>query len=58
MALALLLAIGFLGARFADGPLGPIPDGALEAGELVETPVTDWGFTAEIPEIPGTPAPC
>jgi hypothetical protein len=36
-----LLALLFLAARLHDGPLGPLPGGALEAGEEVTVPVTD-----------------
>jgi len=46
-----LVALVFLGARLHDGPLGPIPGGPLEHGELVTTPVTDWTFAADVPEI-------
>lgn len=45
------LALLFLGARLHDGPLGPIPGGALEAGEEVTVPVTDWSFARDIGEI-------
>ena len=41
----------FAAARLGDGPLGPLPGGPLEAGELVSEPVGDWSFAAEIPEI-------
>jgi hypothetical protein len=30
-------------ARFADGPLGPLPGGPM-SGERAAEPVTDWGF--------------
>lgn len=39
------------GARFKDGPLGPIPGGPLVAGPLVATPVSDWGFVADVETI-------
>jgi hypothetical protein len=48
VALAVLL---FFGARFHDGPLGPIPGGALASGEVVAEPVADWSFAADIPEV-------
>ena len=38
-------------ARFHDGPLGPVPGGPLEAGELVSDAGVDWRFAADIPEI-------
>ena len=34
------------GARYADGPLGPVPGGPM-GGEAVAEPVTDWGFIVE-----------
>jgi hypothetical protein len=46
------LAIVVVGvARFHDGPLGPVPGGPLEAGELVRDAVVDWRFAADIQEI-------
>jgi hypothetical protein len=49
----LLIAVAalFVGARFHDGPIAVIPGGPLVAGELVETPVTDWSFATSVPEI-------
>jgi hypothetical protein len=46
----LLVAIGalFVAARFHDGPIAVIPGGPLVAGELVETPVTDWSFASGV----------
>jgi hypothetical protein len=38
-------------ARFHDGPLGIAPGGPLVAGELVATPVGDWGFATDVPTI-------
>ncbi len=49
--LVALIALVFFGARFHDGPLGPIPGGALAAGELVREPVADWSFAKETGEI-------
>jgi len=49
--LALLIVVAFFGARFLDGPLGPIPGGALVSGELVSEPVADWSFAKDVPEI-------
>jgi hypothetical protein len=52
LALVVLAVIGtFIGARWLDGPLGPIPGGPLVAGPLFTDPVGDWGFVAEIKEI-------
>jgi hypothetical protein len=49
--LAALIALVFFGARFHDGPLGPIPGGPLAAGEAVREPVTDWSFATDTGEI-------
>jgi hypothetical protein len=46
-----LVALVFLGARLHDGPLGPIPGGALEDGPEVAEPIGDWSFAKEIGEI-------
>ena len=51
LAVVLLVAGLFVGARFHDGPLGAIPGGPLLAGELVSQPPTDWSFAAEPKEI-------
>lgn len=50
-ALVVLVALIFLAARFHDGPLGPIPGGALASGEVVAEPVADWSFARDVPEI-------
>ena len=39
-----LVGATFIAVRFMDGPLGPIPGGSLEAGELHTSPVSDWTF--------------
>ena len=44
-------ALVFVGARFHDGPLGPIPGGALASGEIVSAPVTDWSFAKDVAEV-------
>jgi hypothetical protein len=49
--LVALIALVFFGARFHDGPLGPIPGGALAGGELVAEPVADWSFAKDTGEI-------
>ena len=46
-----LVALLFVGARFHDGPLGPIPGGPLAAGAEVSVPVADWSFAEDIAEI-------
>lgn len=50
-ALLILVALLFVGARFHDGPLGPIPGGPLVSGLLVAEPVTDWSFATDVQEI-------
>jgi hypothetical protein len=49
--LVALIALAFFGARFHDGPLGPIPGGPISSGELVSQPVTDWSFAKDTGEI-------
>jgi hypothetical protein len=49
--LAVLVALVFLGARLHDGPLGPIPGGPLQSGELVSEPVPNWSFVKDVGEI-------
>jgi len=49
--LVLLVVVVFIGARFADGPLGPIAGGALASGEIVSGPVADWGFAESVDTI-------
>ncbi|MEO6025917.1 MAG: hypothetical protein ABIR79_03505, partial [Candidatus Binatia bacterium] len=49
--LVVLIALGFFGARFHDGPLGPIPGGPLVGGDAIAGPVTDWAFAADVQEI-------
>ena len=48
--LVVLIGALFAGARFHDGPLGVIPGGALEAGELVASP-PDWRFAKDVQEV-------
>jgi hypothetical protein len=48
---AVLAGATFFGARFLDGPLGPIPGGPLESGVMVSGPVGDWTFATDVPEI-------
>jgi hypothetical protein len=43
---ALLALVAFV-ARYLDGPIGPLPGGPLEAGELHELPISDWSFAAD-----------
>lgn len=42
-----LLVLVVLGARFNDGPIGPIPGGPLRAGSLEQDAVTDWSFATD-----------
>jgi hypothetical protein len=51
VAVALLVGLVVLGARFHDGPLGPLPGGPLRAGERVVEPVADWSFAADVAEV-------
>jgi hypothetical protein len=49
--LVVLGALATLGARYHDGPIGPLPGGPLVAGPRVTTPVSDWTFAANAKEI-------
>ncbi len=51
LALVLVAIAVAVAARFHDGPLGPLPGGPLERGELVTDSVVDWSFATAIPEI-------
>jgi hypothetical protein len=51
VAIVASIALVYFGARFHDGPLGPIPGGPLSAGEAVSQPITDWTFAKETGEI-------
>lgn len=46
-----LAAAAVIAARVHDGPLGPLPGGALESGVVVTVPVTDWSFVKDVQEI-------
>ena len=37
--------VGWVALRFADGPRGPLPGGALRMGQLVTEPEVDWQAT-------------
>jgi len=49
--LAVLIGSLFLGARLHDGPLGPIPGGALASGDWVDAASADWSFAKDVAEI-------
>ena len=49
--LAVLVGLLFLGARLHDGPLGPIPGGALASGEWVDASGAGWSFAKDVAEI-------
>jgi hypothetical protein len=46
-----LVVLVVVGARFHDGPLGPLPGGPLASGPLVTEPVSDWSFATDVAEI-------
>jgi hypothetical protein len=50
VALVVLVVLVAVGARFHDGPVGPLPGGPLASGPLVE-PVPDWAFVTNVQEI-------
>jgi hypothetical protein len=47
----LILVAAVVGARFADGPVGPLPGGPFRSGERVTEPVTDWDFIEDVPQV-------
>ena len=47
-AATLLVAAAFVGARFHDGPIAFIPGGPLSSGELVSSPISNWGFAESV----------
>ncbi len=47
----LLGAALVVGARFHDGPIGPVPGGPLVSGDIASEPVRDWSFAADVREI-------
>jgi hypothetical protein len=56
IAIGLGMFLGVVGlfavaVRFADGPVGPFPGGALADGPLIEEPVLDWSFARAVPEV-------
>ena len=52
LGLVILAVAGVFGAaRLHDGPLGPIPGGRLQGGELANAPIADWSFAADLPTI-------
>jgi hypothetical protein len=53
LALAALVGVALvvLAARLHDGPLGPIPGGALRSGPEVSEAIGDWSFAKEVGEI-------
>jgi len=51
VALGVLATVVALGARFHDGPLGPVPGGRFASGPFVMEPVADWSFAADVAEI-------
>jgi hypothetical protein len=50
-ALAALIVVTLIGARFADGPVAIIAGGPFTSGELVTGPEPDWSFAHDIREV-------
>jgi len=50
-ALVLLVAIGVIGARFADGPVALLAGGPFTSGELVTGPEPDWSLARDVREV-------
>ena len=51
LGLAVLVTLVFFFARLHDGPVGSIPGGPLESGQIVSDPVSDWSFAKDQAEI-------
>ena len=49
--LAVLIGVGVVGARFADGPIAILAGGPFTSGELVTGPEPDWSFVRDIREV-------
>ena len=49
VAIVALLGATVVLARFLDGPVGLIPGGPLQGGELYSGPEPDWSFARDIP---------
>ena len=43
-----VVVLGLVVTKFFDGPLGPLPGGALRSGEIVTAAVDDWSFVTDI----------
>ena len=43
-----VVVLGLIVTRFFDGPIGPLPGGALRSGEVVTAGVEDWSFVADV----------
>ena len=50
-AIVAAITLVYFGARFHDGPLGPIPGGPLQSGEAVDQTVADWSFAKDTGEV-------
>ena len=48
LAVAALFA---LFARFGDGPIGPLPGGALRRGDMMSASGVDWSFASELDSV-------
>ncbi len=47
----LLVVVGLIGARFADGPIAIIAGGPFTSGELITGPEPDWSFVRDLQEV-------
>ena len=43
-----IVVLGLIVTKFFDGPLGPLPGGALRSGEIVTATVEDWSFVTDV----------
>jgi hypothetical protein len=51
VALAIVVGVVALAARFADGPVGAFPGGPFRSGEFVEDAAVDWTPATDVPEV-------
>ncbi|MDE0692977.1 MAG: hypothetical protein OXI55_12150 [Gammaproteobacteria bacterium] len=43
-----VVVLGLIVTKFFDGPIGPLPGGALRSGEIVTAAVDDWSFVTDV----------
>ncbi len=48
LGILVVVVLGLIVTKFFDGPIGPLPGGALRSGEIVTARVDDWSFVADV----------